>query len=94
MAAPPLLLGADHAIVTDDVVSVVADTELGASGTVRGVADNSFDVDPVPTLFTADTRNRYGVPFDNEVTIALVEVEPPSENKVQLEPPSDDHSTM
>ena len=43
---------------------------------------------PVPMLFTAATRKVYAVPFVSPVTVALVEVDVPSLNVVQVEPES------
>jgi hypothetical protein len=46
---------------------------------------------PVPTLFTAATRNTYGVPFVSPVTIVIVAVpvcgDPAREKVVQIELP-------
>jgi hypothetical protein len=57
MDAPPLEEGAVHVRATE-VLPNVGVTEVGTPGVVRGVADGDVDeYAPVPTLFTAATRN-------------------------------------
>jgi hypothetical protein len=41
---------------------------------------------PVPTPFTAATRNRYAVPLVNPVTVALVAVDAAAVNVVHVVP--------
>jgi hypothetical protein len=41
---------------------------------------------PVPTAFTAATRNRYAVPLVRPVTVELVAVEAAAENVVHVVP--------
>jgi hypothetical protein len=41
---------------------------------------------PVPTPFTAATRNTYAVPLVSPVTVAPVLLDVPSENVVHVEP--------
>jgi len=49
---------------------VVAETFVGASGTVRGVtAFESLDGAPAPIAFLATTRNVYAVPFVKPVIV-------------------------
>jgi hypothetical protein len=48
---------------------------------------------PVPTPFTAATRNVYAVPLVSPVTVAEVAVDVPSENVVHVEPLFDEYCT-
>ena len=72
--ALPLFAPIVNVTVNAPVATVVepdtAFTPVGALGTVRGVtvADNPESA-PVPTLFTAATRNRYEVPLLNPVNV-------------------------
>ena len=79
IADPPLLTGADQVNDTDALPAVPA-TEVGASGTVRGVTADDVPVAPVPAVFVALTRNVYGLPFTKPVTVAEVVVDVPSAN--------------
>jgi hypothetical protein len=47
-----------------------------------------------PTPFTVVVRNAYVVEFERPVTVADVVVEVPSANVVQVDPPSDEYSTV
>jgi hypothetical protein len=58
----------------------------GADATSVGVAEVVGDAGPVPAAFTAETRNRYSVPFVRSVTNADPVVDWPSSKVVQLEP--------
>jgi hypothetical protein len=55
MALPPVPAGAVHVSVTLELVAVAA-SPVGASATVRGVADAVAEAVLVPAAFTADTR--------------------------------------
>lgn len=77
------------------VSPAAADSDVGAAGTARGVALlDAAEKLPVPTLFTAATRNTYAVPFVRPVTVALVPVDVPSENVVHVDPLFDEYWTM
>jgi hypothetical protein len=57
IAAPPLAVGADHVTVAD-VLPAVADTDVGAPGTVAGTtAFDGTDAGPGPALLAAVTVN-------------------------------------
>jgi hypothetical protein len=73
IAAPPLNAGALQLTVAWPDPAAVADTLVGASGTVRGVtALESMDCAPVPIAFFAATRNVYAVPFVKLLTVVCV----------------------
>lgn len=76
------------------VSPAVPDTSVGVPGTVAGVtAAETTEVAPVPILLVALTRNVYAVPLVNPVTVALVVVDVPSANTVQVVPFVDDSTT-
>ena len=56
MQLPPSELGTVHTSVTCPFPGI-AEVRVGASGTVRGVADSAFEGSPVPTEFVAVTVN-------------------------------------
>jgi hypothetical protein len=67
---------------------------VGTDGTVRGATEvDHKDATPIPTLFTALTRNVYDVPFVNDVTDAEVAVDVPLMNENQVLPPFVEYST-
>lgn len=66
IALPPSAAGADHDSETW-VLPAVAVLSVGAPGTVRGVADRTFDAGPVPAALVAVTLNEYEVPFVSPV---------------------------
>jgi len=56
IAAPPLLAGAVHETTDCVFAAAVAETEVGASGTVEGTtAAEATDAAPVPDTFVAET---------------------------------------
>jgi len=67
------------------VAPAVADTPVGAPGTVDGTTDDDADdADPVPTEFVAVTVNVYELPFVRpvtvqEVAVVVVHVSPPGD---------------
>jgi hypothetical protein len=62
-AAPPLLAGAAKLIVAS-ALPALADTAVGAPGTVAGVTlFDAADAGPVPTELVAVTVNVYAVPL-------------------------------
>ena len=70
------------------------DTPVGVPGAVAGViAAETVEVAPVPMLLVVLTRNVYAVPLDKPVTVALVVVDVPSANTVQVVPFVDDSTT-
>ena len=87
---PPLSVGAVHVNATC-VLPAVPATDVGASGTVRGVtADDAVDAAPLPATLTALTRNVYAVPFDRPVTVTDVAVDAARVNVVQIVPFGED----
>src|SRR5665648_624107 len=69
---PPLLAGAVQLTVAEAFPGV-ADTAVGAPGTVLGVtAALATDASEVPTLLVAVTVNVYAVPLVNPVTVPVV----------------------
>jgi hypothetical protein len=60
--------GADHESETCPFPGVVV-FNVGAPGTVRGVADTEFDAGPLPAAFAAVTVNEYGTPFVRPMTV-------------------------
>ena len=77
MDAPPVPRGEVHYTTDEPVVvadvSSVAETPVGASGTVAGMAAaDAADGTPVVTEFVAVTVNMYGVPFVRPVTVHVV----------------------
>ena len=58
MVAPPLEAGAVHDTTEEALAPEVADTPVGASGTVAGVAGaEAVDASPVPMALVAVTVN-------------------------------------
>ena len=91
IALPPLLVGADHTSVTDWLSGVPA-TAVTRPGVDRGVTDDeAVEYELVPAAFVAATRNTYGTPFDNPVTVADAVADVPSANVVQLAPLFDEN---
>jgi hypothetical protein len=83
---PPLLTGADHVRDTDALPTTPA-TFVGAlAGAAATVAADCDEYAPVPTAFTAAIRNTYDVPFVRPVTVAVGDVDVPSENVSHDEP--------
>lgn len=84
IADPPFDSGALHEIVAW-VFPGSAVTEVGASGTVRGVVESeALDALDSPRALIATTVNVYPVPFVNPVTVhdkapVVVQVCPPLE---------------
>jgi hypothetical protein len=68
---PPSEPGADHDSETC-VLPGVAELSAGAPGTVRGVADRTFEAGPVPATLVAVTLNEYEVPFVSPVIVQVV----------------------
>ena len=67
---------------------------VGAVGTVRGATDVLHnEATPIPTLFTALTRNVYEVPFVSEVIDADVAADVPLINENHVLPPFVEYST-
>ena len=98
-ADPPFEVGAVHDKATvavplnSDLVTVAANT-VGAPGREAVDALLVADAVPVPTMFTAETRNVYVVECDRPVTVVDVVVEVPSANVVHVAPLSDEYSTV
>ena len=89
---PPL-----EAAVHDAVIEPAPATSVkpvGDVGTVRGETDVLHnEATPIPTLFTALTRNVYEVPFVNEVMDADVAADVPFMNENHVLPPVVEYST-
>ena len=67
---------------------------VGAVGTVRGETEVVHtEATPIPTLFTALTRNVYEVPFVSEVIDADVAADVPLINENHVLPPFVEYST-
>ena len=71
IALPPSDAGADHERETCPFPGVAV-FNVGAPGTVRGVAERLFDGAPVPAAFVAVTLNEYEVPFVSPMTLQVV----------------------
>jgi hypothetical protein len=70
IAAPPFEDGADHVTVAD-ASPAVADTAVGAPGTVAGTTVfDGADAGPGPALLAAVTVNVYAVPLVRPLTVA------------------------
>jgi len=92
MVEPPLE-AALHDTLMDPAPATIAKL-VGVDGTVRGATEvDHTDATPIPTLFTALTRNVYDVPFVNEVTDAEVAVDVPLMNENHVLPPFAEYST-
>ena len=90
MALPPLFAGAVHDTSIPPVLSAVAVTPVGASGTVRGVSEVvAVEYGLSPAMFFAATWKVYAVPLARPVTVADVPVPGPSLNVVQVPPVHD-----
>ena len=87
---PPFTSGAVHDSATCESDGVAV-SELGAAGTVLGVALATADAAPVPTAFTARTRYEYAAPFVRPVTTNEFVVGVPT--TLHVSPPSDEDST-
>ena len=68
---PPSEDGADHDKVTWPLPGV-AELSVGAPGTLRGVAERTFDTAPVPAALVAVTLNEYETPLVSPLTVQLV----------------------
>jgi hypothetical protein len=65
-----LVAGAVQETTDRPFASLVADTDVGAPGTVDGVAAaDATEAVPVPDAFVAVTVNVYAVPFVRPVTV-------------------------
>ena len=92
MVEPPLD-AAIHEALIDPAPATIA-RFVGAVGTVRGATDVLHnEATPIPTLFTALTRNVYEVPFVSEVMDADVAADVPLMNENQVLPPFVEYST-
>ena len=90
MALPPLFAGADQETSIPPVLSAVAVTPVGASGTVRGVREvDAVEYGLSPAIFFAATWKVYAVPLVSPVTVAEVLVPVPSLNVVHVPPVHD-----
>ena len=91
MADPPVA-AAVHETASDPAPAVTVKF-VGALGTVRGATDVVHkDATPIPSLFTALTRNLYDVPFVRPVIVADVAVEVPRTNENHVAPPLVEYS--
>ena len=89
----PPLDAAVHEAVTDPAPATSVKL-VGAVGTVRGETEVVHtEATPIPTLFTALTRNVYEVPFVSEVIDADVAADVPLINENQVLPPFVEYST-
>ena len=70
IAEPPVEPGAVHDTTDWPLAFDVALTDVGAPGTVDGVAEaDAVDAEPVPDAFVAVTVNVYEVPFVRPVIV-------------------------
>jgi len=68
--APPLLTGALHETTEWVFAAPVADTPVGAPGTVEGTTPaERTEAEPVPDTFVAVTVNEYEMPFVRPETV-------------------------
>ena len=89
----PPLDAAVHEALIDPAPATIAKF-VGAVGTVRGATDVLHnEATPIPTLFTALTRNVYEVPFVSEVMDADVAADVPLMNENHSLPPFVEYST-
>jgi hypothetical protein len=58
-------------VTTADAIPGVADTPVGAPGSVLGVTGEEVEDAESPTLFLATTLNVRGVPFSKAVKLAV-----------------------
>ena len=89
----PPLDAAVHEALTDPAPATSV-RPVGEDGTVRGATEVVHtEATPIPTLFTALTRNVYEVPFVSEVIDADVAADVPLINENQVLPPFVEYST-
>ena len=89
----PPLDAAVHEVLIDPAPATSV-KPVGAEGTVRGETDVLHnEATPIPTLFTALTRNVYEVPFVSEVIDADVVADVPLINENHVLPPFVEYST-
>ena len=89
---PPLDAAVHEALI--DPAPATITRFVGAVGTVRGATDVlQTEATPIPTLFTALTRNVYEVPFVSEVIDADVAADVPLINENHVLPPFVEYST-
>ena len=89
---PPLEATVHEALI--DPAPATSVKPVGAVGTVRGETDVLHnEATPIPTLFTALTRNVYEVPFVSEVIDADVAADVPLINENHVLPPFVEYST-
>ena len=89
----PPLDAAVHEVLIDPAPATSV-KPVGAEGTVRGETDVLHnEATPIPTLFTALTRNVYEVPFVSEVIDADVAADVPLINENHVLPPFVEYST-
>jgi hypothetical protein len=88
----PPLDAAVHEALTDPAPATSV-RPVGEDGTVRGATDVLHtEATPIPTLFTALTRNVYEVPFVSEVMDAEVAADVPFMKEYQVLPPFEEYS--
>ena len=89
---PPLDAAVHEAVI--DPAPATSVKPVGAEGTVRGETDVLHnEATPIPSLFTALTRNVYEVPFVSEVMDADVAADVPLMNENHELPPFVEYST-
>ena len=89
---PPLDAAVHEALIDPEPATIAR--FVGAVGTVRGETEVVHtEATPIPTLFTALTRNVYEVPFVNEVIDADVAADVPLINENHVLPPFVEYST-
>ena len=89
---PPLDAAVHEALI--DPAPATITRFVGAVGTVRGETEVVHtEATPIPTLFTALTRNVYEVPFVSEVMDADVAADVPLMNENHELPPFVEYST-
>ena len=83
---PPVLAGAVH-VTASWALPLVATTDVGAPGTVAGVAGAELaDAGLIPTAFLATTLITYAVPLIRPVTVHEVAVDTGSGKFVHVAP--------
>jgi hypothetical protein len=89
---PPLDAAVHDAVI--DPAPATSVKLVGVEGTVRGETEVVHtEATPIPTLFTALTRNVYEVPFVSEVIDADVAADVPLINENHVLPPFVEYST-
>ena len=89
---PPLDAAVHDAVI--DPAPATSVKPVGVEGTVRGETEVVHtEATPIPTLFTALTRNVYEVPFVSEVIDADVAADVPLINENHVLPPFVEYST-